>query len=481
MNEGAPMMYHGSGAFGGPGQIFMMMGGQERSARHYPLDALQSLGGGSPAGHATPRRWQPRRDRHPSAKGAGDNTAFGYDSDDSSLSSNASGSNKSGEKGEESSRNTERTSGGHYTGGYGQVREWRGRRGRDVRPQRRIAPERYLNGSYPFQVKFTPDDLLNGSKWDTLSQEIWDKFIKSQQTEETFRKKMNLWRYLFITIKTIFPRYGLYVVGSTMSGFGLDSSDMDLCLYVRPVDDLDPRSHALLHLNYILSYIRSFDPMVHLDAELIQAKVPILKFRDSRNGLQVDLNCNNVVGIRNTNLLHCYSRLDWRVRPLVALTKLWAQAHDINDARHRTLSSYSLTLMVIHFLQCGTVPAILPRACEAGGAAGGAGARRAHNRSSLAELFVQLLQYYADFPFERMAVSVRAGARVPVAACRAARAHKNDPHQWKLLCVEEPFDLTNTARSVYDPESFDKIVSTFRTSAARLAAGLRLADAWPQR
>lgn len=100
MNEGAPMMYHGSGAFGGPGQIFMM-GGQERSARHYPLDALQSLGGGSPAGHATPRRWQPRRDRHPSAKGAGDNTAFGYDSDDSSLSSNASGSNKSGEKGKD--------------------------------------------------------------------------------------------------------------------------------------------------------------------------------------------------------------------------------------------------------------------------------------------------------------------------------------------------------------------------------------------
>ncbi|CAH0588239.1 unnamed protein product [Chrysodeixis includens] len=473
MNEGSPMMYHGSGGFGGPGQIFMM-GGQERATRHYPLDALQSLGGGSPAGHATPRRWQPRRDRHPNAKGAGDNTAFGYDSDDSSLSSNASGSNKSGEKGEEPARAA------YVGGGYAAAREWRGRRGRDPRPQRRIAPERYLNGSYPFQVKFTPDDLLNGSKWDTLSQEIWDKFIKSQQTEETFRKKMNLWRYLFITIKTIFPRYGLYVVGSTMSGFGLDSSDMDLCLYVRPVDELEPRAHALLHLNYILSYIRSFDPIhSHLDAELIQAKVPILKFRDSRNGLQVDLNCNNVVGIRNTNLLHCYSRLDWRVRPLVALTKLWAQAHDINDARHRTLSSYSLTLMVIHFLQCGTQPAILPRACEAGAAGGEA--RRAHNRLSLAELFLHMLRYYAEFPYDSMAVSVRAGARVPVADCRAARAHKNDPHQWKLLCVEEPFDLTNTARSVYDPETFEKIVNTFRESYKRLAAGLRLGDAWPQR
>lgn len=80
-----------------------------------------------------------------------------------------------------------------------------------------------------------------------------------------------------------------------------------------------------------------------------------------------------------------------------------------------------------------------------------------------------------------MAISVRAGARVPVGVCRAARAHKNDPHQWKLLCVEEPFDLTNTARSVYDHDSFDKIVSTFRTSAARLAAGRSLQHAWPAR
>ncbi|KAL0821355.1 hypothetical protein ABMA28_005944 [Loxostege sticticalis] len=485
MNEGAPMMYHGNGGFGGPGPMYMVAG-VERQPRHYPLEVLQVMGGGargggSPGpGQGTPRRWQQRRDRQTNNKG--DNTAFGYESDDSSLSSNASGSNKSGEKGEAASRSSERSSGSNSSagtayngqagwGGAREWREWRSRRTREAHARpRRIAPERYLNASYPFQVKFTPDDLLNGSKWDTLSQEMWDKFVKSQQTEETFRKKMNLWRYLYITIKSIFPRYGLYVVGSTMSGFGLESSDMDLCLYVRPLDNVEPRAHALLHLNYILGYIRSFDP----GAELIQAKVPILKFRDARNGLQVDLNCNNVVGIRNTNLLYGYSRMDWRVRPLVALTKLWAQAHNINDARQRTLSSYSLTLMVIHFLQCGTVPAILPRGLEA------PDARRPHNRASLAELFLHMLRYYADFPYGLMAVSVRAGARVPVAECRAARASKNDPHQWKLLCVEEPFDLTNTARSVYDPETFEKIVATFRDSYARLAAGLRLADAWPQ-
>ncbi|CAK1580771.1 unnamed protein product [Parnassius mnemosyne] len=472
MNEGAPIMYHGNG-YGGA--VYMVPGQIDRS-RQYPLEVLQVLGGAGRGGgdpsHGAPRRWQARRDRQQSK----DYTAFGYDSDDSSLSSNASGSNKSSEKGESSSRseNSTAASSGSAPPVQFQQREWRARPRRELRP-RRIAPERFLNASYPFQVKFTPDDLLNGSKWDTLSQEVWDKFIISQQTEDTFRKKMNLWRYLYITIKSIFPRYGLYVVGSTMSGFALDNSDMDLCLYVRALSHVEPRAHALLHLNYVLGYIRSFDP----GAELIQAKVPILKFRDARNGLQVDLNCNNVVGIRNTNLLNCFSRMDWRVRPLVAVTKLWARAHRINDARRRTLSSYALTLMVIHFLQCGTSPAVLPRsgvalAAAGAGGAGAAAERRAPNRATLAELFLHMLKYYADFPYDQMAVSVRMGRRVPLVECRA-----HDPHQWKLLCVEEPFDLTNTAHSVYDPETFEKIVNTFKESYKRLAAGLRLADAWP--
>lgn len=86
--------------------------------------------------------------------------------------------------------------------------------------------------------------------------------------------------------------------------------------------------------------------------EVIHAKVPILKFKGAEYGFEVDLNCNNAVGIRNTHLLHCYTQLDWRVRPLVIIVKLWAQANCINNAKNMTISSYSLALMVIHFLQC---------------------------------------------------------------------------------------------------------------------------------
>nr|CAD7414229.1 unnamed protein product [Timema cristinae] len=241
--------------------------------------------------------------------------------------------------------------------------------------------------------------------------------------------------------------------------------------------------------------------------ELIQAKVPILKFRDHRRGLDVDLNCNNSVGIRNTHLLHCYAQLDWRVRPLVLVVKLWAHRHNINDAKNMTISSYSLVLMVIHFLQCGVSPAVLP--CLHDMYQGKFSPQsdvqnidvhevipifQSENKQTLGELLLAFLRYFVEFDFSQYALSVRLAARIPIEECRRARAYKNDPHQWKYLCIEgvthclfvglhwiehqvigysnccaqEPFDLTNTARSVYDRDVFESVKEVFMNSYNQL-------------
>lgn len=51
-------------------------------------------------------------------------------------------------------------------------------------------------------------------------------------------------------------------------------------------------------------------------------------------------------------LYMCSLSVDWRVSCLVLFVKHWAKAQNINDASHGTISSYSLVLMVIHYLQC---------------------------------------------------------------------------------------------------------------------------------
>ncbi|XP_043486716.1 poly(A) RNA polymerase gld-2 homolog A-like isoform X1 [Polistes fuscatus] len=357
-------------------------------------------------------------------------------------------------------------------------------------PRYITAPDRFLARSHLVEVNYTPADLITGSTWDKLSQDIWKKFITNQQTEVVYRNKMNLWKYLYVLIKGTFPKYGLFLVGSTMNGFGSDNSDVDMCLLVRHTE-MDQRNEAVGHLDQILRCLKRSDIITQL--ELIQAKVPILKFHDAMQNLDVDLNCNNAVGIRNTHLLYCYSQIDWRVRPLVLIVKLWAQSQNINDAKNMTISSYSLVLMVIHFLQCGVNPPVLP--CLHSLYVGKFGPHTdihsidineklniphswfcPTNRQPLGELLVEFFRYYVTFDFSQYAISVRLARKVLIENCRRARSLKNDPHQWKCLCIEEPFDLTNTARSVYDPDVFARIKLIFDCTYQKLKEGYNLAS-----
>ena len=70
--------------------------------------------------------------------------------------------------------------------------------------------------------------------------------------------------------------------------------------------------------------------------------------------------------------------------------------------------------------------------------------------------------------YTKNAISIRTGGVLPIEECRNARSPKNDPNHWLTLCIEEPFDLTNTARSVYDSDIFTKIHEVFFQSWLRL-------------
>lgn len=114
------------------------------------------------------------------------------------------------------------------------------------------------NCTVPF-VKDEPKNLLNGSKWDPISKDIWNKFTMSQQSESMYNKKFQLWRYLYYNIKNQFPQYGLYMVGSTIAGFGTDSSDVDMCLVSRDnTIGVDLRANAMAKLSDIQKFLLNF-------------------------------------------------------------------------------------------------------------------------------------------------------------------------------------------------------------------------------
>ncbi|CAF0763558.1 unnamed protein product [Didymodactylos carnosus] len=218
--------------------------------------------------------------------------------------------------------------------------------------------------SRPFVKKFKANNDEN-----TLTNEILNHFDTIKQVQSTYYAKWNLCQDLFSMLSGIVP-----VVGG---------------------------------------------------CDLIRARVPILRFTDSASRLRCDLNINNVTGIRNTDLLRFYSETDPRVAPLVLSLKTWAKFHNINDASQQTLSSYSLTLMIIYYLQSIASPPVVPvwqqllpdrfdakipcsqlkrndKPSELW---------QSQNIQLVGELFIGFLSYYVkQFRFEDYAISVRLGS-----------------------------------------------------------------------
>ncbi|KAM7076208.1 poly(A) RNA polymerase GLD2 isoform 1-T4 [Ciconia maguari] len=304
---------------------------------------------------------------------------------------------------------------------------------------------------------------------DKLSQQVLELFQACQQQTCDLNRKELCRTELQREIQRIFPQSRLFLVGSSLNGFGTRSSDGDLCLVVKeePVNQKTEARHILslvqkLFSTKLSSYIER--------PQLIRAKVPIVKFRDKVSCVEFDLNVNNVVGIRNTFLLRTYAYIENRVRPLVLVVKKWASFHDINDASRGTLSSYSLVLMVLHYLQ--TLPEPILPSLQKNYPESFDPAMQLHlvhqapctippylskNGSSLGDLLIGFFKYYAtEFDWSHQMISVREAKAIP----------RPDGIEWrnKFICVEEPFDGTNTARAVHEKQKFDIIKSEFLKS-----------------
>nr|XP_006626837.2 PREDICTED: poly(A) RNA polymerase GLD2 [Lepisosteus oculatus]XP_015220995.1 PREDICTED: poly(A) RNA polymerase GLD2 [Lepisosteus oculatus]XP_015221003.1 PREDICTED: poly(A) RNA polymerase GLD2 [Lepisosteus oculatus] len=302
---------------------------------------------------------------------------------------------------------------------------------------------------------------------DKLSQQVLELFQVCQQQNDDLEKKELCRAQLQWEIQRLIPHSRVYLAGSSLNGFGSRSSDADLCLVVQE-GPMNQRTDAV----YILSLVQKlFYRLTYIERpQLIRAKVPILKFRDKVSGVEFDLNVNNVVGIRNTFLLRTYAYIENRVRPIILVVKKWARHHGINDASRGTLSSYSLVLMVLHYLQTLPEPVIPCLQREYPECFNPSmdihlvpeGPRNippytSKNESTLGDLFLGFLKYYATvFNWEKYMISVREAKALP----------RPNSKEWKqkYICVEEPFERSNTARAVHEKVKFDAIKAEFLES-----------------
>eukprot|EP00088_Acartia_fossae_P032083 TRINITY_DN32899_c0_g1_i1.p1 TRINITY_DN32899_c0_g1~~TRINITY_DN32899_c0_g1_i1.p1 ORF type:complete len:516 (-),score=114.26 TRINITY_DN32899_c0_g1_i1:429-1976(-) len=321
-----------------------------------------------------------------------------------------------------------------------------------------------------------PEHIIHTeNNWKSLTKSVMEEFCRSQPTYEAMLKKIDLWTEIYRIIRLEYD-CGLFIFGSTFNGFGGRDSDVDMCLFMDRGQFLQPKQK----LDTVRRLLRQhFSRFIRGGILLVPAKVPILKFKETVANIDVDFSVDNHTSIRNTHLLFYYSLVDYRVRPLVIAVKRWAKRHNLNDASSQTISSYGWTLMVIHYLQFGVQPQVVPCLHEMYPNIFHSESNifnldysdtpnfESKNTKSLGSLLVGFFGYYSNrFRYSRDVASIRTGITLSKDSCESyARKYNLSPGQWRAhLLLEEPFDRTNAARAVCNESQFERIRSVLRTT-----------------
>ncbi|RUS19786.1 hypothetical protein BC937DRAFT_86911 [Endogone sp. FLAS-F59071] len=202
--------------------------------------------------------------------------------------------------------------------------------------------------------------------------------------------------------------------------------------------------------------------------------------------LACDINVNNTLALQNTRMIKTYVQIDQRVRPLAMIIKNWARQRVLNDAaKGGTLSTYTWTCMIINFLQMRQPPILpalhlLPHELHDDNiviyglnssffddveALQGFGEK---NKESLGGLLFAFFRRYAiEFDYDKHVISVRQG-------CYLTKEEKgwDQARQgllYRLLCVEEPFNVNRNLGNSADDMSVQGLQWEFRRALDILA------------
>lgn len=230
-------------------------------------------------------------------------------------------------------------------------------------------------------------------------------------------------------IKAIWPQALVEIFGSFRTGLFLPNSDIDLVV----LGEYDSALATALLLPVSLS-LRAGHwehlPLRTLETELVArgvaeenkvrvvdgASVPIVKYTDRETKIKVDLSFNNQNGVHSAELIKRLKRDFAGLGKLFIVLKQFLVQRDLNQVFTGGISSYSLSLMCISFLQ------MHPRDIF-------------HDRVNLGVLLLEFFELYGlSYNYSQMGFSIRNGGSYG----RQQFSVKPAP-----LCIDDPLQPGN--------------------------------------
>lgn len=297
------------------------------------------------------------------------------------------------------------------------------------------------------------------------------------------KSRESLTRHLTGLLQRRFQRNAkVQAFGSSVTGLSLGTGDLDLCLSFK-------KEQPKKVLRKVAGLLRE-EGMMDIQ-QIPKAKIPIVKFTDSRSGLDVDISIENRLAIYNSKMLKSYAQ-DKRVREFILMIKYWAGRRGINTAFEGTLSSYAWTLISIQHLQM-TNPPVAPNRqkgnkknlFEINGTSydisHDSSPFESENQQTLASLIIAFFDRFATrWDWNEMVVSIRNGS--PLNAEKKKWTHtgplplevvtgQSNNRMEHIMPIEDPFDHDHDLSRVVKPEGAMTIQEEFMRALHLLSEG----------
>ncbi|KAI1315362.1 hypothetical protein EDD11_000921 [Mortierella claussenii] len=302
-----------------------------------------------------------------------------------------------------------------------------------------------------------------------LSMDMVDLFEDLLPTEESHNRRTKLIKKIKHILHTEWPEQDIqtHPFGSTVNDLGTSSSDVDICIMTT--------WSGLKNVQMLANAFRKHGMQKVFCVP--RAKVPIVKLWDPELHLSCDMNINTPLGLLNTKMIKTYVAIDPRVRPFAMIIKHWARRRVLNDAANGgTISTYTWICIVINFLQMRSPP-ILPKLhqiphmlsednqvisgnntsfCQDLEQLEGFGLP---NKETLGGLLYAFFRRFAiEFDYDNHVISVREGCYLT----KESKGWHLPGKQYKLFCVEEPFDTSRNLGNSSDMISSKGLKEEFK-------------------
>lgn len=197
--------------------------------------------------------------------------------------------------------------------------------------------------------------------------------------------------------------------------------------------------------------------------KILQVKLPVGGF-----DVSVDLSINNAIAVRNSRLIAEYIRIYPQFRPLCLLVKHWAKRKGIVGAINKYLSSYSFTVILIHFLQVYKYVPNLQECPAPSVVIDGFECKFASNievqptKESISSLFRKFFEFFCFTDWTHLVVCISSNQRKTHGMRRVSKA---DQRRWGTysMWIEDPFDTTrNLGDVMQERDNIDHFKGEFR-------------------